>query len=81
MNITDLGRSFHERTLEKCHTEKVEAVRAAEQATWEAAEIVKKEALEVALKKAQLEHDKQIRKINKEHQRAIKVSVNFYPRF
>ena len=48
-------------------------MRAAEQATWEAAEIVKKEALEVALKKAQLEHDKQIRKINKEHQRAIKV--------
>ena len=72
-SFVDLGKKLHRETIEKCHAEKREAVRIAEEAVRAKAEIEKQEALTQVFNKTQCEHEKAIRKLNKQHHRALLV--------
>lgn len=73
--LTDLGASFHQNTLDQAEAEQEFAVKAAEEAIWAQAEVIKADALTKALEKAHKEHEKVIRKLHKAHEKAIKVGI------
>lgn len=54
---------------------KQQAVEKAIAETWEAAHEIKMQAVKEALQKAQGQHEKQLKKLSKKHERAIKVCI------
>ena len=74
----DVGTVIHRKTLEKCLFEKDVAIKAAEAAIWKQAEAQKEEALERAGRRAKLDQEKLVAKLNKAHERAIRVSTTLH---
>ena len=73
-HISGLGHELHKRELEKAELEKLKAIRAAEQAVWEQAEIIKQAALGKAREDALAEQETVVKKLKKAHAKAILVN-------
>lgn len=69
--IIGLGHELHKKEQEKAENEKLQAIRLAEQAVWEEAEKLKVIALEKAKEEAALEQERVIRKLKKQHGKAL----------
>ena len=80
-SFIDLGKQLHRQTLEKCQAEKLEAIRTAEEAVKVKAEIDKQEAITQVFKRTQHEHEKAIRKLNRDHRKALLVILLNVSRF
>ena len=70
----DLGESVHQRSVERSLFDRQTAVRAAEQAVWDQAEIEKTEALKRLQIKIGADNEKHLKRIMKQHKEALKVS-------
>lgn len=68
-----LGQELHEKELEKAENEKLDAIRVAEHAVWEEAERLKAIALEKAREEAAIEQERVIKKLKKQHSKALLV--------
>lgn len=68
---------MHKKEQEKAENEKLQAIRLAEQAVWEEAEKLKAIALEKAKEDAALEQERVIRKLKKQHGKALLVWNRF----
>ncbi|XP_053406555.1 caldesmon-like [Mercenaria mercenaria] len=69
--IIGLGNELHRKEQEKAENEKLHAIRLAEQAVWEEAEKLKAIALAKANEEAAIEQERVIRKLKKQHGRAL----------
>lgn len=69
--ILGLGQELHRKEVEKAENEKLQAIRAAEQAVWEEAEKIKAVALAKAQEDAALEQERVIKKLKKQHGKAL----------
>lgn len=72
--ITDLGELINRSSRDESEKSHHAAVEKAIADTWESAHQIKLQAVQDALQKAQLLHEKQTRQLIRQHKRAIKVS-------
>ncbi|XP_074642985.1 uncharacterized protein C6orf163 homolog [Tubulanus polymorphus] len=70
--IIDIGDDLHNRNCEIKDKERVLAVSEAEQRVWAQAELIKEAAIKKNEEKLKIEHEKAIKRIQKENQKAIK---------
>ena len=75
MFVADLGELISRQSFEESEKRKHDAVEEAVNETWEAAHKIKKQAIEETEIKAKTAHEKVIRKINKQHERTLRVSL------
>ncbi|XP_053406552.1 uncharacterized protein LOC128559291 [Mercenaria mercenaria] len=71
--IIGLGNELHRKEQEKAENEKLHAIRLAEKAVWEEAEKLKAIALAKANEEAAIEQERVIRKLKKQHGKALLV--------
>ncbi|KAL4231451.1 hypothetical protein ACF0H5_009028 [Mactra antiquata] len=69
--IIGLGQELHKKELEKAEQEKLDAIRVAEQAVWQEAERLKAIALDKAKEDAAIEQERVIKKLKKQHAKAL----------
>ena len=73
--IIDLGELINRQSKDESAKARQVAVEKAVADTWEAAQELKIQAVKEALAKVQTQHDKQMRKLAKQHERALKVCL------
>ena len=73
--LSDLGEFINRQSKEEADKIKQVAVEKAVADTWEAAHAIKTQAVKEAIEKTQAQHEKQIRRLAKQHDRAIKVML------
>ena len=80
-NYTGLGHDLEKRVHEKYEAEKQRAIREAEQAVWEQAEHMKAAAVLKAKEESSVDLERVVKKINRQHEKALKVSQSVSPVF
>lgn len=73
LKFIDLGEFINRQSKEEAEKVRQTAVEKAIADTWEGAHIIKTQAVKEAVEKTQAQHEKQIRRLAKQHDRAIKV--------
>ena len=73
--FSDIGAEIHRLTSQTAEKQQEQAVVEAENRVWQHAETIRVDALRDLQSKLQAEHDKQTKRLQKEHEKAIKVSM------
>lgn len=73
LNPLDLGEFINRQSREETDKSRQLAVEKAVADTWDAAHSIKTQAVKEAIEKTQAQHEKQIRRLARQHDRAVKV--------